>query len=260
MIKHNILTRFFIFGLAFFYVVPLLYILLATFFNSPFISKWETISFQGVISIFDNNQLINSITNSLIIAVISSFFGMMLCVTYLMAIVSFNKKEKYFEKRIMSFPVFLPDIIWGLSILIVLRLLSVGTGYTVVLIIHIVFNCFLSYLLLRNLIINYPKSQVFSARLFGLNSFKTFVKVILPSNGLHFIGCFLLCFIYSFDDFLLTFLLGGSEVNTLPLFMYSKLKYGASAEIVAIAGVTTVFNLLILFLIFLINKKLYYEN
>ena len=246
-------------AIVLFYAIPLLFIVLSTFFNSPFLNQWDKMTFSGILDILKNTRLVDSLFNSIFIGIFSALFGIIFSTFYLNTVSSALDKERKWHINIMSFPIFFPDILWGLSLLIVSRILSVNTGYFFVILVHITFNCFLSYLILRDVFIHFPKSQLLSAKLFGMKSTEIFFKIIFPANKMNFLGCFFLCFLYSFDDFLLTFLLGGSEVNTLPLFLYSKLKFGASVEIVSIAGVTTLINILIFFLILKFSKNILNE-
>jgi len=243
-----------------FYVMPLLFIVLSTFFNSPFLNQWHTVTFSGIFDILKNVQLLDSLFNSIFIGIFSALLGIILSAFYLNIVSSTLDKENKWHINVMSFPVFFPDILWGLSLLIVSRILSVYTGYFFVILVHITFNTFLSYLILRDIFIHFPKSQLLSAKLFGMKKTEIFFKIIYPANKMTFLGCFFLCFLYSFDDFLLTFLLGGAEVNTLPLFLYSKLKYGASIEIVSIAGMTTLLNIFIFFLILKFSKSAFNQH
>ena len=249
-----------LFLIVLFYAIPLLFVILATFFNSPFINKWDNITLVGIADIFKNVSLLDSLYSSVLIGIISALIGMMLTVLYLNTIVSSLDKENKWHIKIMSFPIFFPDILWGLSLLLISSISFIKTGYFYVLLVHITFNCFLSYLILRDIFVRFPKSQILSAKLFGLKSGDIFIKIIYPSNRAIFLGCFFLCFLYSFDDFLLTFLLGGSEVSTLPLFLYSKLKFGASAEIVSIAGITTIINIFVFILILKFSKQIINEH
>ncbi len=255
----KILILLFVVGL--FFLLPVLYILLASLFGSPHMSNWNNLGLKNFNSAILDTNLTNSVINSILTAIISSIMGMLMTLAYLNVIKIKDEKQNKWQIQVLSIPIFLPDVLWGLSLLFIVKLFNITTGFIPVLIVHIVFNSFLSYIILRQPILDYSKSQINSAKIFGLSSYDIALNIIIPNLKTQIFGCFLLCFIYSFDDFLLTYLLSGSTFQTFPLYMYSKLKFGLSQSIISVAAIYTLFNILLFTLFYKLSFKYFrYEK
>jgi len=250
------ISNFVIVCLILFFSIPLIYLILGGLLNSPFVNQWDTFTLDGFSEIFANSSLIHSLTESLLLALSSAIIGVLITTLYLSNSLFNSKKESNTSSIALSFPLALPDIIWGLSIVFLAKVLSISLGYNLVFLIHICFNVVLAYVFLKPVFRSYPKSQIKSSVILGASKFETITDVVLPNLLKQFIVVFVMCFLYSYDDFLLTFLLGGSDTNTLPLYLYSKLRYGASSSIISIASLTTIFNILLSVIIIAVTKKI----
>lgn len=251
----NIINNFLLFIISTFFLLPIVFLILASIFDSPFFLKWDKVHFSDFHNIISNTQLKTSLINSLIIGLSSSMIGISFSIFYLINIKFNGEKQNNIHKQILSIPIFFPDILWGLSILFILKIFNLSTGFLPVFIIHIVFNSFLSHLILRNSIINYSYSQIQSAQIFGLSKFEILLYIVIPNIKIQLFGCFLLCFIYSFDDFLITYILSGSSFQTFPIFVYSKLKYGLTQDILAITTVYVLLNIVLFLTLYRFNFK-----
>lgn len=244
-----------LFVVGIFFLLPVVYILLASLFGSPHMTNWNSLDFKHFNSAFLDTNLTNSLINSFLTAIISSTIGILMTLTYLNVIKIKGEKQRKWHIQVLSIPIFLPDVLWGLSLLFIIKLLNITTGFIPVLIVHIIFNSFLSYIFLRQPIIGYSNSQINSAKIFGLSSYDIALNIIIPNLKTQIFGCFLLCFIYSFDDFLLTYLLSGSTFQTFPLYMYSKLKFGLSQSIISVTAIYALFNILLFTLLYKLSFK-----
>ena len=209
----NIQKSILFFLIGTFFLLPIVYILLAALFGSPNMNNWVGLDFTHFNNAFMETNLINSLVNSFLTAIISAALGILMTLSYLCTIKINRKNQERWHLQILSLPIFLPDVLWGLSLLFIIKLLNVTTGFMTVLLVHIIFNSFLSYVILRQPIIGYSNSQINSARIFGLSPLDITFNVLLPNLSTQIFGCFLLCFIYSFDDFLLTYILSGSNFS-----------------------------------------------
>ena len=74
----------------------------------------------------------------------------------------------------------------------------------------------------------------------------TFRQVTLPQLAPAILAGFLLCFTFSFDDFVIAFFVAG-PLNTLPIYVFSSIRRGVTPEINAIGTAIMVFSLVMLF-------------
>jgi spermidine/putrescine transport system permease protein len=76
----------------------------------------------------------------------------------------------------------------------------------------------------------------------GANEWTTFRRVVLPQAMPGVIGGFLLAFIISMDDLVITYFIAGVDTSTLPIFIFGMLRRGIKPEINAIAVMMLVFS------------------
>ncbi len=236
-----------------FYIIPLIYLILAGVFSNFHILKWNNINFELIFSFTKNSKLVNSILQSFILGFASGIISTVLIFILLstLKINNLYSKNDNLINMIFSFP----DVIWALGFLIIVKSTFIVTGFKLVLLIHICFNLALAYAVLKPAFTEINQSIVLAALDFGANSITIIKKIFYPEIKFTLIGSLILCFLFSFDDFVLTFMLGGTEVQTLPLVLYSKLKYGASNEVVSLAGLSSLFAVALFIIVVLLTKR-----
>jgi spermidine/putrescine transport system permease protein len=79
----------------------------------------------------------------------------------------------------------------------------------------------------------------------GANEWVTFRKVVLPQLMPGVMGGALLAFIISMDDLVITYFIAGTDVTTLPIFIFAMLRRGIKPEINAIAVMMLTFSFLV---------------
>lgn len=223
-------------------VLPAAYVMICGFLGSLYPGRWGSLSLEHLASVLRSERIVSSLLQSGSLAIASSAValasGLLMLTTW-----------RYWEVRhgesawkLASIPVVYPDILWGLGLLLVVRWGMADTGFMLLVLVHSAFNCALAYLILRPAVVGIPESRLEAARDLGAGYGLTVGKVMVPEILPTALGAFALCFVFSFDDFLLTFLLSGPSVETVPLFLYGKWKYGAAGQVVGLASASALFS------------------
>jgi spermidine/putrescine transport system permease protein len=133
-------------------------------------------------------------------------------------------------------PLVMPEIVMGLSLLIWFAMLGTRLGPFCVILSHITFS--LSYVILtvRGRLENSDPALEEAARDLGATPWLAFWKVTFPLIWPGILSGALIAFTLSFDDFLITFFTAGVGSDTLPVRIYSMIKFGVSPEIHALSS------------------------
>jgi spermidine/putrescine transport system permease protein len=133
-------------------------------------------------------------------------------------------------------PLVMPEIVMGLSLLIWFVRLGIPLGQFCIILGHITFS--LSYVLItvRARLEDFDPSVEEAARDLGATPWQTFWRVTLPLISPAILSGALIAFTLSFDDFLVTFFTAGVGSDTLPVRIYSMIKFGMSPEIHALSS------------------------
>ena len=196
--------------------------------------------------LWGEDVLFRALTNSLIIAVstavLSTCFGVL--TARAMARHQFIGKKPIFG--LIMAPLFLPEIIIGVSMLIVLLQLGLALSLWTVIIGHTLIATPFSVSILATAFNNMDRSLEEASLDLGETRVGTFRRVILPLVAPGLISSLLIGFIISLDEFVIAFFLTGTD-PTLPVYIWSLLRFPSKLPIVMALG----FLLLVLSLILL---------
>ena len=139
-----------------------------------------------------------------------------------------------------------PDLVTGISFMMLFAAMGIKGSYTRMLIAHITFD--VPYVILNVM----PKFRQMDPHLYeaaqdlGCSPFKAFIKVVLPEIMPGVVSGFLMAFTYSLDDFVISYFTSGSSSQTLPVTIYSMTRRKVSPEINALSTIIFVVVVVIL--------------
>jgi spermidine/putrescine transport system permease protein len=195
------------------------------------------LSFKWYVELFNDRDMLQSISNSLLVAACVIPVTMLLGVPAAFALDRFEFPGKTVFERIILLPLMIPGLITGLAILLVVKQADFSLSLVTVVIGHSV--AWMPVVVTQV----YARLRRFDRRLeeasmdLGADRWQTFRRVTLPNIRTAIIGSALLVFTLSFDEIAITFFLTGAD-NTLPMHIWSMLREGISPEIAAIATIT----------------------
>ncbi len=246
MKRSRFLLSFLVFGYAFMYV-PLLCIIAFSFNNSKFVTTWSHFSFKWYRVLAQNEIMLDAALNSLKIASCTATISIIIGTLAAIAIVRLkNFKGKPLFMGMITAPLIMPDIVTGLSLL----LLFVGLfntfgwpnerGLLTVTIAHITLS--LSYVtaLIQSRLAEMDASLEEAALDLGAGPVKVFFVITLPIISSAIISGWILSFVLSLDDVVLACFVSGPEATTLPMVVFSSIKMGLSPQINALTTIVMV--------------------
>ena len=122
----------------------------------------------------------------------------------------------------------------GASLLSLFLTLGIATGFTTIVIAHVMFNISFVVVTVRSRLIGFDRSLEEAAQDLGANGFQTFIRVTLPLIAPGVLAAALLAFALSVDDFVITNFNAGSTV-TFPLFVWGAARVAIPPQIYIIA-------------------------
>jgi spermidine/putrescine transport system permease protein len=195
------------------------------------------LSFKWYVELFNDQDMLRSISNSLLVAVCVIPLTLLLGVPAAFALDRFDFPGKALFERVVLLPLMIPGLITGLAILLVIKRADFSLSLVTVVIGHAV--AWMPVVVTQV----YARLRRFDRRLeeasmdLGADRWQTFRRVTFPNIRTAIIGSALLVFTLSFDEIAITFFLTGAD-NTLPMHIWSMLREGISPEIAAIATIT----------------------
>ncbi len=209
--------------LAFFYL-PIAVLVLNSFNASRFGTTWQGFSLKWYERLLERDDLWIALGNSLKIAALASIGAMILGTCAAFALKRFRTRLQTTHHALVTVPLVLPEILMGMSLLILFVAIGQPLGLATVTIAHITF-C-LSYVALVVLarLQDFDFNVVEAARDLGATRTQAFFKIVLPLLAPGILAGGLLAFTLSIDDFVVTFFVKGPGSDTLPVVIYSMIK------------------------------------
>ncbi len=244
-----------VFGILY---IPILTLVLFSFNKTNSTAVFDGFSLKWYIELFSNGELgvFTALRNTLILAISSASIATVIGTAAAEGI--YKMKNKFLKSAINSvtnIPMMNPDIVTGMSMMLffvavagILRISYDDIGFLTMLIAHITF-C-LPYVILSVLprINEFGDSLSEAALDLGCTPLQAFFKVKLPNIMPGVISGFIMAFTLSLDDFVISYFVGSSKFQTLPLLIYSMTKKKVTPDMYALSTIiiVVIFALLIL--------------
>ncbi len=226
--------------LIFFYL-PLIILILFSF-NSSKTMNWSGFSLHWYKELFFNSRTLwQSFGNSAVIALTSATIATTIGTLGAIGIYWYNFKFKKVLQVATFMPLVLPEIIIGVSLLIFFAGIKLKLSLLTILLAHTTFNIPFVLLIVMARLEEFDFSIIEAAYDLGATEIDTLLKVIIPVTFPGIASGFLMAVTLSLEDFVITFFVAGPGSSTLPLHVYSMIRFGVSPvinslSVVIIAG------------------------
>ena len=230
-----ILKRGYIFLLFAFLYAPIVVLALYSFNNSRSRGSWDGFTLKWYIDLFHDRQIMTSLYYSLIIGVISALIATIIGTLAAFGINNMRSIPKSTVMNLTYLPVLNPDIVTGISFMLLFIFVKIKLGFLTLLLSHITFN--IPYVILSVL----PRIKQFDKMMFeaaldlGATPSQAFKKVVFPEILPGVMTGLLLSFTLSLDDFVISFFNTGSGVSNLSITIYSMARRGINPKINALS-------------------------
>jgi spermidine/putrescine transport system permease protein len=243
----------FIYTLLYF---PIIVLIIYSFNSSKYSVAWKGFSTIWYENLMSYDSLLEAAWHSISVAFVSAIVATILGTLGALALFRYD----FFGKKLMQSLVYVlimsPEIVMGISLLMLFVFISLPLGFITLLIAHITFCLPFVIVTVMARLNGFDKNIIEAAKDLGASEFITFTNIILPNIIPAIIAGFLLSLTLSFDDVIISFFVTGPDYEILPLKIYSMVKLGVKPEINALCTIMFIFTLLmVLFTQFLIKEK-----
>ena len=245
--SNNVFEKIYMGIIFVFMYAPILTLIVLSFNSSKSRAKWGGFTFNWYIRLFSDSEVLNALANTLIIALIATIVATIIGTVTTVALVGLNRKTRAVIMGVTNIPMINADIVTGISLMLLFRVLHFNTGFFTVLIAHITFN--IPYVMLSVM----PRMKTISPSVYeaaldlGAQPMYAFRKTVLPDLAPAVVSGALMAFTMSIDDFIITYFTKGSGFDTLSTKIYNEVKRGIQPEIYALSAIIFIVVLGLLF-------------
>lgn len=195
--------------------------------------------------LFDSSELWLALENSFIIALSSAALATVLGTLAAIGINWYKFRGKIYIQTISFLPMVLPEVIIGVSMLIFFSGIGMKLGMMTIFIAHTTFCLPFVFLMVLARLDEFDFSIIEAAHDLGATERQTMMKIIIPAIMPGIFSGFLMAVTMSLEDFVITFFVSGPGSTTLPLYVYSMIRFGVSPVINALSFVMILVTMII---------------
>ncbi|HET6467140.1 MAG TPA: ABC transporter permease [Geminicoccaceae bacterium] len=224
-------------GFGFLYL-PILLLVLYSFNESRLVTVWGGFSLRWYGQMLENQQLLDAAWVTVRIAMVSATAALVLGTLAAVALVRIARfpGRTLFSGMILA-PLVMPEVITGISLLLLFVSMGVARGYWTVVIAHTTFATAYVAVVVQSRLLTFDAALEEAAMDLGAPPWKAFLVVTLPIIAPALVGGWLLAFSLSLDDLVIASFTTGPGATTLPMRIYSQVRLGVTPEINAVSTV-----------------------
>jgi spermidine/putrescine transport system permease protein len=228
-------------AVLFFFYLPILILIVNSFNASRFESGWQGFSLMWYKRLFHEPEIWRAAKNSLLIAAGATAVSLVIGTTAAIALHRFARSRlQRFHFGLVYTPLVVPEILMGISLLMLFVAAGVELGLVTIFLAHVTFCVSFVAMTVLARLQDFDESIVEAARDLGAGWWATTRRVLLPMLLPGLVAGGLLAFTLSIDDFVITFFVAGPGSTTLPIRVYSMIKYGSPPLINALSTILLV--------------------
>jgi spermidine/putrescine transport system permease protein len=239
--------------------LPIIILVVFSFNATSSLGIWGGFSFTWFVKAWHNQLIINAALFSLFLATVA---GALATVMATMAAIAMTRNSGYRGQTVayalINQPLIVPEIVTAISLLIVFAAVKSATGYSgagYLMIAHTAFCIPFAYLPIRARLEGMDLTLETAAADLYADPWKSFVYVTLPRLGPGIVAGFMLAFVVSLDDVVITDLVKSGGQETLPTYMLGQIRRDMTPEVNAAATLLLIPSILLVTAVHLINRK-----
>ena len=237
---------------------PLIVVTIYSFNASKSITAWEGVSLRWYADVFvgpESGKFKQAAINSFTIAIVAATLSTAIAVSAATAIVRGGRfKLRTISLGLISLPLMVPEIVTAVATLIFFNAIGFTRGYLTILVAHTAFCVPFAYLPIQARMQGIEDTYEQAAMDLYANKAQAFRRILLPLMMPGIISGFLLAFIVSLDDFIITNFVKGAGVETLPTAIFGSVKQGIKPNIMAISTMLLAVSVAMVTISYLVSK------
>jgi putrescine transport system permease protein len=224
-------------GLALLYL-PIAILVIYSFNASRLVTVWGGWSTRWYAALLDDRAMLEATWVSLRIAALSATAATVLGTLAAVVLVRAGRfRGRTAFSAMVYAPLVMPEVITGLSLLLLFVALNVDRGFWTVAIAHTTLTLSFVAVVVQSRLLDFDRSLEEAAMDLGCPPLRTFITVTLPLIFPAIAAGWMLAFTLSFDDLVIASFATGPGATTLPMRIYSEVRLGVKPEINAICTI-----------------------
>jgi spermidine/putrescine transport system permease protein len=226
---------------------PILVLIVFSFNNSKFSVDWRGFTLQWYHRLLERPDILRGLNVSLIVGIGAMVISAVLGTLLALALARHRFRGRRVFEGFLYVPVVTPEIVIGISLLILFALLKFPLGISTITIAHVAFCISFVVIVVLARLEGMDQHLEEAAMVLGADEITTFWKITVPQLWPGILAGALLAFTMSFDDFVITSFVSGSGSSTLPIVVYGMVRKNVEPSINAISTIILVVTAILIY-------------
>jgi spermidine/putrescine transport system permease protein len=197
---------------------------------------WSEFSWRWYLKLLENDDIHSAAINSIIVAFAAAPVATIIATLAALVMVRGGDfTSRAFTSGLISLPLMVPEIVTAVATLIFFALLKINFGLINIILAHTVFCIPFAFMPIRAALEAMDPGLEVAAQDLYADRWQAFRHVTLPLLTPGIISGFMLAFVISIDDFIITLMVAGAGSTTLPVYIYSMIRTGVTPEVNAVS-------------------------
>jgi spermidine/putrescine transport system permease protein len=238
-----------------FLFLPIAMVVLFSFNASRLVEVWTGFSLKWYTTAWTDPAILDALRVSLTVAIINAVLATIFGTLAAIGMRRVGNRLRTAAELMVYGTIVTPEIVIAIASLLFFVTVNIDLGIPTIVITHVVYNTSIVALIVRARLVGMDRTLEEAAADLGATPSRTLRRITIPLLYPAILAGGLLAFTFSFDDFVLTFFVSGASSTTLPLKIFSMLRFGISPVVNAVATVMLVVTLTCIFTASLIVRR-----
>ena len=251
------LKRFYLGIILVFLYIPIVVMIVQSFNAGKSRAKWEGFSLRWYAELFQDSSILGALQVTLTVAVLAMIISTVLGTLAAIGIYSMKKRPQSLMMTMTNLPNTMPDIVTGISLMLLFIFTKVERGYLTMLLAHVTFDTPYVILSVMPKLKQMNKHTYEAALDLGATPGYALTHVLIPECKQGIITGAMLAFTLSLDDFTISYFTTSSLVQNLSTLIYSAARKGIKPSMNALSALMF---LCLLVLLLIVNRRTAEKN
>jgi spermidine/putrescine transport system permease protein len=220
-----------------FFYLPIVILIVFSFNTSRLNILWEGFTLQWYGALWHDAVLVRSLNNSLLVAVVSTVLSVFLGTGGAWLLYRYAFPAVRLVQTLIFIPMIIPEVIMGVSLLILFVTIQLELGYSTIIISHVTFCFPFVMVAVQARLAGLDPSLEEAALDLGATPARAFRRVLVPYLMPAIVAGALMSFTLSLDELIVTYFTASAGTRTLPLEIFGRIKKGLDPTLNAISTV-----------------------
>ncbi len=238
-----------------FLYLPIFILIIYSFNANKVVGVWQGFSLQWYEELFTDRAIASAFKNSIWVATWSTLISTVLGTMAALVLERYRFRGRLTFDAVLYLPIIIPDIVMALSTLLFFVMVGIALSRNTILIAHVAFNISFVAVIVRARLATMDVNLEEAAADLGASEWTAFRRVTMPLLMPGIVAGALLAFTLSLDDFVITFFVSGPGSTTLPVRVYSMIKFGVTPEVNAISTLMLLGSTILVIISLVIQRR-----